>query len=38
MTGAPLFIGGEIFLGLSQIAFIGAWVANIGDLARLGRR
>jgi hypothetical protein len=35
---SPLFIGGEILLGLSLTVFVGAWIANLGDRAHPGRR
>jgi hypothetical protein len=35
---SPLFVGGEIVLGLSLTVFVGALIATIGDSARSGRR
>ena len=41
MTGtfvSPLFIGGEILLGLSLTVFVSAWIATLSQRMRTGRR
>lgn len=38
MFTSPLFVGGEILLGLSLTVFIGAFIATLSERARAGRR
>jgi hypothetical protein len=38
MLTSPLFVGGEILLGLSLTVFIGAFIATLSARTRDGRR
>ena len=37
MLTSALWVGGEIFLGLSLVMFVGALIATFGDQLKMGR-